>query len=423
MKLLNLRLVLLFAFCAVAALSLLWLPAGQDQVLALESEAEPPAANAAAAPVETLGIGSPAPPLDLEHWVQDGNGFFKPVTNFETGKVYVVEFWATWCPPCVDSMPHLAELQQKYRGQGVQIISISDEPLETVEAFLKREVAGADGEPTTFEQITAAYSLTTDPDRSAHEAYMEASQQQGIPTAFIVGKDGTIQWIGHPMELDEPLEQVVQGSWDREAFAELYVAKQTFSTVIQQVTRLANQGDFAAAIAAIDTQLQKKLPAEIESRLVTVKHQLKLMGGIIDEEVSAFFEQQLAAAEGDAIGVARIGMMLYQTAQQQAAQQQTALQGLIEKVVTALQQEVAGAEDELKPLLHDTRARLQQTIGELDEAIKSQEAAVQSASGATKDRLQRFLDELKAAKEAPAEPADEAANAAPAESSSEPSER
>lgn len=422
MKLLNLRLVLLFAFCGVAALSLLWLPAGQDQVLALESESEPPAATAPATPADTLEIGSPAPPLEIEHWLQDGNGFFKPVTNFETGKVYVVEFWATWCPPCIDSIPHLAALQQQYRGQGVQIISISDEPLETVEAFLKREVAGADGEPTSFHEITAAYSLTTDPDRSAHEDYMEASQQPGIPAAFIVGKDGTIQWIGHPMELDQPLEQVVNGSWDREAFGQLYMAKRTFSTVIQQASRLANQGDFAGAVAAIDAQLEKKLPEEIESRLVAVKYQLKLMGGMIDEEVSAFYQEQLAAAQGDAIGVARIGMTLYQTAQQQAG-----LQGLIEKAVTALQQEVAGADEELKPLLHDTRARLQQTIGDLEGAIKSQEAAVASASGATKDRLQRFLDELKAAQDAPAkaaaEPTDEATDEASAESPSEASDR
>ncbi len=80
-----------------------------------------------AAAAEELGIGSRAPELDIEHWIQDGNGFFKPVTTFEQGKVYVVEFWATWCGPCIQSMPHLAELQNKYRGQNVQIVSVSDE--------------------------------------------------------------------------------------------------------------------------------------------------------------------------------------------------------------------------------------------------------------------------------------------------------
>ena len=62
---------------------------------------------------ELLTIGSDAPAIDVEHWVQDGKGKFKPVTEFAKGKVYVVEFWATWCGPCIMSMPHLVELQNK----------------------------------------------------------------------------------------------------------------------------------------------------------------------------------------------------------------------------------------------------------------------------------------------------------------------
>ena len=88
---------------------------------------------------QELGIGSKAPALNIEHWVQDGNGFFKPVTKFENDKVYVVEFWATWCGPCIASMPHLAELQNKYRGNGVQVISVSDESLDEVKDLLGKK--------------------------------------------------------------------------------------------------------------------------------------------------------------------------------------------------------------------------------------------------------------------------------------------
>lgn len=365
-------------------------------------EAEPEKAD------QTLTIGSPAPALDVEHWVQDGNGFFKPVTEFKPGNVYVVEFWATWCGPCISSMPHLAQLQEKLRGQNVQIISISDEPLETVEAFLKRPTTNKAGEETTFASITAAYSLTTDPDRSAHEDYMEAANQPGIPTAFIVGKDGKIEWIGHPMEMDEPLDQVVAGTWDRTEFAKVLIAEQKLEETMQTLSRLANQGQFAEAIAVLDAELAKKLPVKIQNQLVNVKYQIKLMGGMIDEEVVGFIRNRIAAAQGNAIGVAQVAVPLMQMAQQNPAIfEQPAMKTLITEMVVALQAEVEGAEQPIQPLLLDLTAHLQEATGDLDAAIASQEAAVAAADEQTKARLSNYLEQLKAAKNPPAEAAEE----------------
>ena len=119
---------------------------------------------------DLLTIGSDAPPLDVEHWVQNGNGKFSPVTKFKAGNVYVVEFWATWCGPCVMSMPHLAQLQQDYADKGVQLVSISDEDLETVTKFLGKKVRGEDEK--TYKELTSVYCLTTDPDGSTQKDYI-----------------------------------------------------------------------------------------------------------------------------------------------------------------------------------------------------------------------------------------------------------
>src|ERR1051325_1895884 len=68
-----------------------------------------------------LTAGDKAPPLTIEKWVKG-----EPITGFEKGRVYVVEFWATWCGPCVASMPHLSELQKEY-GDRVTIIGVTKE--------------------------------------------------------------------------------------------------------------------------------------------------------------------------------------------------------------------------------------------------------------------------------------------------------
>jgi len=163
----------------------------------------------------SLQVGSTAPPIDIEHWVQNDGSSTKGSLQFELGKVYVVEFWATWCPPCVSSMPHLVSLQKQYASQGVQIVSISNEPIETVQEFLDGPYRGdsdaGEASPSTFRQLTSAYSLTTDPDGSAWEDYLTAAGIDGIPSAFLVGKSGKIEWIGHPMELDSALAKAVAG--------------------------------------------------------------------------------------------------------------------------------------------------------------------------------------------------------------------
>lgn len=141
-----------------------------------------------------------AAPLQLAEWVKGG-----PV-NLADGKgktIYVVEFWATWCPPCRKSIPHLTELQAKYKDQGVVVVGISDEKPAVVKACVQK--MGAKME----------YVVGIDDKNQTDRAYMEAYKQNGIPTAFIIDKTGTVVWIGNPLgNLDKVLEQVVAGKFE-----------------------------------------------------------------------------------------------------------------------------------------------------------------------------------------------------------------
>lgn len=149
-----------------------------------------------------LQIGDQAPALAIETWVKGD-----PVSSFEKGKVYVVEFWATWCGPCIQSMPHLTELQKKHKEQGLRVISITSEDPNNSLSKVKQLVAKQGDEKM-------GYTVAWDKGRTTNEAYMEAAGQNGIPCAFIVNGEGKVAYIGHPMGMDKPLELVIAGKYD-----------------------------------------------------------------------------------------------------------------------------------------------------------------------------------------------------------------
>ena len=68
----------------------------------------------------TLKVGDTAPKLQTGKWVQGS-----PVKDFEKGKAYIVEFWATWCGPCRESIPHLNETYKKYKDKGLTVIGMN----------------------------------------------------------------------------------------------------------------------------------------------------------------------------------------------------------------------------------------------------------------------------------------------------------
>ena len=345
---------------------------------------------------ELLTIGSDAPALDVEHWVHKNQDKLPPVTKFEAGKVYVVEFWATWCGPCLASMPHLAELQTKMADKGVRIISISDEDLETVEEFLNREVqqapgAEAEGKPQTYRQLTSSYSLTTDPDQSSYHDYMEAAAQNGIPTAFIVGKDAKIEWIGHPMEMDGPLNAVVEGKWDRKAFAEELKAQQEAEKTMQDIFALLQKQEFDAAIAKIDTAL-----ANTKDNLSLNLLKLQIFIATEKTDTAAEHLKEIFAQVSETPEVVN---MVAWNIYEMASQERISKGPLIDEALAAGEKTLKNLKDEDKASMLDTLAHLHLINDDLDKALELETAALKLSGDRDREFIEGFLAELKELKQ------------------------
>jgi thiol-disulfide isomerase/thioredoxin len=165
---------------------------------------------------QSLGIGDAAPKLEVKEFVKG-----EPVKAFEPGKNYVVEFWATWCGPCRTSIPHLTELQKKYPEITFIGVSILEQDQAGVKPFVEQM-----GEKMNYRVAMDLVPEAKDranpknADGAMAASWMRAAARPGIPTAFIVNKDGKVAWIGHPMAMDQPLEKIAAGSWDLKAAAE-----------------------------------------------------------------------------------------------------------------------------------------------------------------------------------------------------------
>ena len=99
------------------------------------------------------------------------------------GQATVLEFWATWCGPCVAAIPHFNELAEEFSDQPIRFLSITDEEESIIEPFL-------DSQP-----ISGWVGL--DLDRSVFRDYAVA----GIPATVMVDKEGVIQAVTHPQHV------------------------------------------------------------------------------------------------------------------------------------------------------------------------------------------------------------------------------
>jgi len=142
---------------------------------------------------DLLTVGSKAPSIDIEYWLSNGNGKFEPIKEFEPGKVYVLEFWATWCGPCIRGIPHINKLAEKYKGKVVFLGVCHPKGGSKMKALAKKK--------------GIKYPIALDHTGKTIDAYKVG----GYPDYYIIGKDGKMLLADCAnRSLDEVLKALVK---------------------------------------------------------------------------------------------------------------------------------------------------------------------------------------------------------------------
>lgn len=338
-------------------------------------------------PIVPLKLGDAAPQLKLSGWAKG-----TPVESFAAGTVYVVEFWATWCGPCRMSMPHMSQLQAEY-GEKVRFIGITNEDLPTVEEFMKQP--GENEQP--WSEIIQ-YAIALDERQEATAAYMQASGQQGIPAAFVVGRTGRVEWIGHPMGMDDPLREIVAGTWDVDA----RVAEEATLNEIMPVLQKAAQSEkFAEAIAAVDRALEKH-PASPQFHFI--KMQILLHAGNA-EPTNQFVAVLAEKFTDDARMLEQIAWMLATAPD---------VKGIDFDLALKLASRASELTEDKNASIMDTIARVYYASGKPDEALTYQKKAVELEPQNPHYRKALKQYESEAAPSVPSQPLDPAVSDGPA---------
>ena len=327
-----------------------------------------------------LKVGSPAPKLQVGEWVQGD-----AVKELAKDTVYVVEFWATWCGPCVATIPHLDELHEHFKDKGIVFIGQNcwERDLTKVKPFVTKM-----GEKMS-------YRVATDDTTSEKKGFMavnwmEAAGQNGIPTAFVVAKGGNIAWIGHPAKLDEALlQKVLDGKLDPAKAADAEADAAALEKLMEE-----KGGILAEAMQNQNWDTAAKVLAELEKEpsvgeQLAAAHVLISIGKNDSNAIPKEMDRVLKSLGAEA------PQILNQLAWAIVTEMKEPSKDALESASKAASKAVEITKGEEAAVL-DTLARILFVQGQKDEAIKTQKLAIAKADDTLKEELE---DTLKAYQE------------------------
>lgn len=195
-----------------------------------------------------LLVGDRAPDIRLGEMLK---GDAAPVRS--TTSIRVVECWSRQCPPCIAAIPHLTALQARYLDVNFIGVSIRDADPAGLRMFVADQ-----GEAIGYSIATDAPPMVDGEPGWMMSRWLRPSYAPGIPTAYVVDDRNRIAWMGPPTEIDDPLNAIINGTWDialaRQNHLDDLSRRKVREAAMLRRTVAAHcaAGDVAAAITAYD---------------------------------------------------------------------------------------------------------------------------------------------------------------------------
>lgn len=297
-------------------------------------------------------------------------------------------------------MPHLSEIQKKYNGQvNVTGVNIWEDQKATDNSFHAKveDYVKTMGDKMTYNVAADGFEGTM------AKTWMEAFEGNGIPTAFIVGKDGIVLWMGHPMGgMDKALDEIIAGKYDLAAAAkkdaDRRAATKAQREVMGPISEAIKAKDTAKAITLIDEAISKN--PKLALNLGFTKYNLLLQSDEAAAMIWAGTFADGAAKENPNLLNALAWSIVDDKAKIKNPDYAVAVR-IAERGVSLLKDG-----DPFAPYLLDTFAYALFKSGQIDKALEVQSKAVSAAEGIAnfdaatmkeiKDRLDMFKSKKKA---------------------------
>ncbi len=346
------------------------------------------AGSAGAQDKVTLNVGMPAPPMKVVEWVKGDK-----TEQFQKGKLYVVEFWATWCGPCKVSIPHLTDMAAKYKGQvtfiGVDVWEHPSSPTDTAYYAKVRKFVDDMGDKM-------AYNVAMDgPEGTMAKTWLAAAGENGIPSSFLIGKDGKILWIGHPMGgLEQTIEKVIAGEFDAKAEAarrgKEKAQQERMAKLMGPIQAAARKGDTKAMLVEIDKVLAAN--PDLEGQLAPTK--LNILRRTDEPSIYPYLSKLAGGAWKE--DAQTLNMWAWYI-----VDPKTTFKAPDFKVALKLARRASTLTEDKDPMILDTLAAAYARTGDKKKAIETQQKAVDiltadaAADDATVKEMQGRLEEYR----------------------------